>query len=234
MPKKRSKRPKSRKRPEKQETTYVVVSYWPLVHLDRPEIYEDNQVERLTHFLSDYPPVDIRGCLWVGDSEEEGIRPVLLLERAQEVRDHLVHWSEKKPADWFRVFVDLIPGDPENKYVVMIYPNVQRSVERFKVACVMYHETIPDPDAKYHVLFQYLKFVSLPNPQTFPTIRHRLGSDVTIGFLDINEIDPEHPEATDFSKVAYIDNIPRDNTVTPTVKEFLKELSEPPDVLDNP
>jgi hypothetical protein len=106
----------------------LVISYVPLltnepfrVEADSDEIIETigSSMDLASNFAS------AKGCAWV---KNDGVpSPILILDKGDDVVEHLISWSEGKPEEWFNlVAVEMVDGG----YNVVLMPRVGKSIER--------------------------------------------------------------------------------------------------------
>ena len=199
----------------RKEETYFVVSYMPLLQftdenerfLELPNQNADPAnaeavAAKLTNKLDQVPNVEVRACVWMYDHLDSKFYPVFLIDNAHEVADHLVKWAENDPAAWFSLFAEKID---EERYVIMLFPNLDQSIKRFKLACLQYLEIIPSTNAKYTMIFRPLEFISQHNT-TFERVV--LSDEMMIGFLDTTDFNKE-AGTLNMEKIKYIGPIKR-------------------------
>src|SRR5262249_31714028 len=61
-------------------------------------------------------------CLWLESAGQP--RPVLVLDQAKAIADHLTEWAEGDPASWFR----LVIAEHGGRYAIPILPRLHRSL----------------------------------------------------------------------------------------------------------
>lgn len=109
----------------------------------------------------------------------------------------------------------------KKKYAIALIPNIQRSVERWKIAYQL-QTGFPPPtkDTEFQAFFQPVEFSS-QNGDTFNKIKHQMQPITEVGFLDPKDfqMDSElNPNAINF-----IQNIPTTNSDNFCI-DFLKQL----------
>jgi len=164
----------------------TVISYIPLLTGRAGEILspEDFNEDR----FKDCHPGNVEACLWAQISEEEGVVPVFVLDRAHEVADHLVEWAENDLDRWFALCFQ----ERGDLYTALLMPNIDESIRRFKQAQMIINRSKPPEDAKYTAIFHPLKFTS-QSENTFKKVRDRIRDRSNVGFLDITDIDKDNP-----------------------------------------
>lgn len=221
---------------------YIVVSYVPLLNATKRILKTPSEqytpehatkiAEEIGGTLENTPHVPVRACLWLQDntSEKPEFHPVFLIDNAMEVLDHLKYWCENDPATWFHLYLEKVD---DNRYIVLLFPNLDKSIERFKLACLVYTDVVPQSEADYTLIFKPLEFLS-QSATMFDNVKEHLGEELKIGFLNANEFDQSAPEAC-LDKVQYIGPISRvrkDNAkdknsyIPPYVESRLKDIAE--------
>jgi hypothetical protein len=107
----------------------------------------------LERLLSHLPSGEAHACLW---TESAGhVSPVLVLDQAEAIAEHLIEWAEGDPGSWFRLAI----GEHQGLYALALLPNLARSCERFKLARRL--AGLPAPDGvEYCHVYRPLHFVS--------------------------------------------------------------------------
>lgn len=198
---------------------YVVVSYWPLVDISKPKLFTKGAVQDLQDYLDSTPNVDIIGCLWLMDNDNP--IPILVVKRAKELREHMLTWCEKDPGKWFRFCIQ----EAGEKYILIIYPDIERSIERFKSACLYIHNFLPADDAKYQVICSPLRFFG-SSIDNYNAIKNQLSSNITIGFIDADNVDLTDPSSIDISEIHYLTNLKRVNTPDEAIVQLMNQLMD--------
>jgi len=167
----------------------LVVSYVPGLDLDEPK-FLNAKPEEIKKHLPEMPDANIEGCVWFG-TEEQGIMPGFIIEKAEEVRNHITRWSENKPKEYFYVSYY---HDQEN-YAIGLFPNLEASKERNRLAYKILHmKDLPD-DTEYVFLFVPWLFLS-PKPGQFPMVVKEIEKKkkLSVAFVEKSTFDPQHPE----------------------------------------
>jgi len=154
--KSRKKRKRSVAQQKHKGPVVLHISYWPLL-TGEPGLQLDvnsEQIQGMVDKLNEYDAGGADGCLWAIENDQPV--PVLILDRAKEVADHIQYWSEQRPSDWFNIYVK----DRSNKYAVVLAPNLKKSLDRLRVATMMVHETTFPPGTEFITLFRPLSFVT--------------------------------------------------------------------------
>ena len=156
----------------------VLVSYIPLLRGSPGKLVDPAEVAPLLD--TDAGHVD--AIAWAAGDDGE-LSPVLAMDRANDVFDHLVEWSEGAPATWFKLVVD----ESDDEYAMALVPDAQRSLDRFLLAWSLLAGTdVPSAD-EVRVLFQPLVFRG-PKSDVSRRALPLLRGEVTIGFLDVREL----------------------------------------------
>jgi len=224
---------------------YIVVSYVPLLTATKRILKTPSEqytpehateiAEEIGGTLEDTPSVHVKACLWLQTSEDEAPEfcPVFLIDNATEVVDHLLYWCENDVAAWFYLYLEKIDNE---RYIALLFPNLSKSIERFKLACMAYADFVPQSDADYSLVFKPLEFLS-QGATMFDSVQGHLGDELKIGFLNTDEFDQSHPE-TCLDKVRYIGPIRRirraeeegkNSYIIPYIEKRLKEIEEEDD-----
>ena len=161
----------------KNNTTIICLSYWPLffregmagVELDAKTI---TQYQKEMQHGQDNSHAT--GCAWMQDNDT--IHPALLFEQADAIHQHLLKWSENKPADWFTL--DIITKD--DTYALALMPQFEKTVKRFRLAYLIQNEKIL-PRTNINIMFCPLTFSS-QGTSVINQVRHRIPPKCTIGF----------------------------------------------------
>jgi hypothetical protein len=177
---------------------HLIVSYVPLAMGIAGETLEMTKgvPEKLTEWLSSHPTGNAFGVLWMLDDDVP--MPVLILERAQEIFEHLVAWTEESPSRWF----DLAITVSRDRYALVLFPRLEKSVKRFEMAYEIRNGRKPD-SSQYQIVFHPLFFISNPGATAFSALRDRIGKTCKVGFLDKADVSDD-PSKTDFSKISHV------------------------------
>ena len=180
---------------------YIVVSYVPLLS-PTVRIMQDPSVqyaaatkettEEIGHAIEQTPDAHVKACVWMIDqsSGKKEFYPVFLLDNANEVLDHLLYWTENDVRSWFSLYLEKID---DNRYVAMLFPNLSKSIQRFKLSCLQHSEYIPESGADYTLIFKPLEFLSQV-ATVFDKVNAQLTDEIKLGFLNTADFDQDHPE----------------------------------------
>lgn len=188
---------------------FVVVSYVPLFR-EQGQITFNPGNEKTTKTFDKIDKlsndIHIKGCLWMNNGKNKNI-PVLILDNAKEVYEHLVEWSENEPENWFTCYIKR----HDDIYYVILYPNIERSIERCKILTQL-NTGYPVLDKDINILFKPLVFES-KTLNLFKNFEKQINKQkkFIIGFLNSSDIDENNIELTDKEEIMYIKNIKTPN-----------------------
>jgi hypothetical protein len=129
-----------------------VVSYVPLL---RGEAGISLEVGRAIEIFRSVPTDagHVEAVVWAGD-DDGSPWPILVLDRADEVFEHLVEWAEGSPAARFKVAWTT----HGNNYALALMPRIDRSVDRYKIARRLISGEDGRGDASFRIVFRPLRF----------------------------------------------------------------------------
>lgn len=213
----------------------VLISYWPLLNYTKQQPTTAVEGLQTAAWLKTILPPDVyvRACLWTRD--KNGHQPVLILERAQEIADHLLGWTVRQQSEWF----DLIVTDNEVSYCVALFPRLKKSIDRWELNQSLYTGKQPSPEQRqYNIIFCPLAF-NAPLSSTYQTIRGNISKQTSmyLGLLDSKEIAGRDPLTVDHEKIINLGEFrlytnPKDASIdcSAWVEEYLK----PPELPNAP
>jgi hypothetical protein len=180
---------------------YLVISFIPLLRATPGQILEmgGDDLERILDTASDLGHV--HAIIW-GLDDAGASWPVLVIDRAREIVDHLLEWSESNPAEWFEIHVE----ESSSEYTLALVPRMDMSIERFRAARLLFAGEVLPPDARFRVISCPIVF-SGPRTPTTPVL-DQLPDPMQIGFLDRARL-PERLEDLDAGHVIRIGAIGR-------------------------
>ena len=155
----------------------VCVSYWPLLQAQAGSTmpFSKASVESL---LRSIVIPDICGCAWI--STDHGPEPILIIERkAKQITEHLLNWCDHKPSDWFSLHL----VRHRRSYALAVWPDIEKSIRRFRVAYLVKNEKLLPPSITIHVIFKPLSFISGANPDCLELF-DQLGAETRVGLTD--------------------------------------------------
>lgn len=182
-------------------THRILIGYWPLIHYsdfvktpgEQIELGEENGIKEILEKLYAIDTPQIQGVLWAHhpfedaeSPEDNDVIPIFIIDRANEIVDHLEQWMENDN-DRFSLHFE----GRDNGYAIVLFPNPLKSVDRWKQARLTYHEEFV-MDKEFTVLFQTLG-VCCPNGKTYELIKDKLKSPVRLGFIDSKDVSLENP-----------------------------------------
>ena len=174
--KKRRRRTKAPK-PE----THLVVSYVPLL---RGQAGATIPIERAADALESILNTDaghVQAVVWAQD-DSGAPWPILVLEHAAEVFEHLVEWADGSPSTWFKLAWNAV----SDEYALALVPKVEKSVERYRIARRLLGEDVPS-DARFQIVFRPVQFRGPASPVAQWMLR-RLHAAARVGFLPRAEL----------------------------------------------
>lgn len=189
------------------DKTYLVISYFPLFDpRDQPGVLPGKHVdlkdeEDVKRIFGDLPSGHghVEACLWVIDDDKPC--PIFVLESAQAIYDHMEMWSEDEVEDWFELAI----GEHNDRYGIVLMPNIQKSIDRYRLARkLFYGEDIP-ADAKFNLLFDTIRFTS-QSAGLLASLKDKIGDSMKLMFLDSDHLCRENPEETDWEKAIEVGN----------------------------
>jgi hypothetical protein len=174
--------------------TAVVVSYIPLLTGESGRITsaDDPGIMELLRQVDNCPSGHVEGCLWLPSrtsrTRKLDMMPVFMMDQAHAVADHLCEWAEGKLGEWFSLCLTERMG----RYLAVLFPDINRSMIRFKFAPVAsYQEIVTAKDCQ--VLFRPLCFVSVTGHGFDLDLKGRIPDSSEIGFVDTRDVDPIEP-----------------------------------------
>ena len=188
--------------------TMIVVSYFPLLRGVAGQTIDVNE------FAKDFVGLErhnvaSHACLWFKDEADGCPYPVLVIDKMSEVVDHMMEWSEGKPADWF----DLKIVEFNGRYAVVLVPKIERSIERFKLAYQL-RVGYPIPTtAKFQVVFDSLGFVSESISESFKMFQKMAGKSIKLAVVDRESINRDNPAELEMDSVRVIGEFSVDQSI---------------------
>lgn len=176
----------------------MIVSYMPLLTGEpgRTISADDPELSEMLRQADECPGGHIEACLWAADGEH--VTPVFIMDKAHAIADHLSEWSEERPGEWFA----LCFAEREGRYAAILFPNINQSVARFRVARLhCYEEIVTAKD--YQVLFRPLCLVSSLQ-HIFSQVRCRIPEQSSVGFLDAGDVDRGNPLDVDAERIKMV------------------------------
>lgn len=206
--------------------SYVVVSYFPLLTGEAGRTIDlKPDGDGLGPFLDALDALPTGGaecCLWV--RRDDGLSPVFVMKRADDIHGHLVTWAEDDPPGWF----SLVLMQKNGKYLMSLTPDVRKSIERFNLARQLTTGFPVPKDARHNLLFRTLHFVS-GSANLFDRIRSSLGDSMSVGLMDSSFMDIDNPQSMDPEKIRWLGPFPVSDgaEMRSYFENMLDEASEP-------
>lgn len=182
--------------PEASKKAVVLISYFPLfspwLEYDYAgREYSVDDLESIINKMDENNSGVVHGCMWVYD--ENGPQPIMIVDRAKELADHLIQWAEQEPSEWFEIAVN----SKDDKYAIVLMPNIQRSINRWKFAHFARHGE--DVDYKFNVLFDPIHFVSSQSHTFFSKVKSEFESKdkSDLYFLDAKDVEDDMKKSAD-------------------------------------
>lgn len=158
---------------------FFLVSYVPGLSGEAGETIDEERVMEIGRQI-DEADNSIDGVVWVGGPD--GPAAVLLRRDGVECASHLKRWAEGKPEDWFTVAL----AESGELYGLVLMPNVQEGVRRFRVAYQLRTGYPLPEDTDFRVLFKPLTFVSRPG-HVFGQVRPALGDRIRVLMMNVSD-----------------------------------------------
>lgn len=164
--------------------TYLCIGYVPLFYVDQERDFvapDDDQElhDFMKERVSRAPIIGISACLY-GKYMGRSV-PILACNRAREVIEHLMAYSQGSPRDYFRLFVDRYKGG----YYLVMQPIVEKAMDRFRESQKLRGRDLAE-DIVIQVLFKHLAFFS-QKPGSFEKIEG--SKSLHVGFIDEKDLD---------------------------------------------
>lgn len=137
--------------------------------------------------------------VWCG-GEQCGTFPLFVMSRAKEIYEHILFWSDNSPGQWF----SLVAGDTPSGYIVVLWPDTQRSYQRWKFRASVEHSiVVPDNPQIFAVPLLFTG----PLGGNWERAKPYLGTTASVGFVDTDDFDIRSPTSS-FDKWYELRNIP--------------------------
>lgn len=172
----------------------IVVSYVPLLYgtaegpVSRPNGTRLDPKSVLGMAVASMPSGAAQGCTWVLDNGL--IAPVLVMENAVRIREHLDWWSEGKPHEWF----DLQIAEAKGSFSIAAMPRLKKSVEREAMRAARRGLQVSGTVSEYHVVHRPLHYVSATNRVSYDQVRKLIRQTSSFGLVDPKELDSGFPD----------------------------------------
>lgn len=183
---------------------YLIVSYVPMLWPQESNI-EPKTIEKA---ISNSPTGELSGCAWILRNGK--LSPVFVLEEADKIVEHLKFWSEGKPEEWFKFHFKR----DGLKYYVALVPEVQRTLDRFKMSYQLRTGYPLPKEFPIRVVFKYLHFAAQREGI------YMMDSETEILYIDSKKIDPNNVEKS----IADAESLGKFRVVNDS--EFLQEAAQ--------
>lgn len=172
----------------------IIFSYFPLLGGEAGQAFMGDEstafVEGILKKIDVLPNGNSDGCLWY--VEDDHAHPVFILDKCDEILEHLRLWAEGEPEKWFSFHI----LQKKNAYVLALVPDLQKTSERWKIAFQLRYGYPPVPSNKEIILFKPIHFISESgNSPAFQTAKRFLGKTTKVGFIESSEVNRENPKA---------------------------------------
>ena len=161
----------------------MVYGYIPLLDVNT---YFEHQLPR---DKIDYTAGEPKGLIWVLCNGL--LSPVLVLDDAKMVYDHLLEWSGQKPSEWFKLYRSKVRTEKENLFVVGLYPDIHKIADKIS--------KIFNIDSISKVMFKPVYIISNETDLHVQFIEQK-SKIATAMFLDVKYVD-DH-ENIDINKIS--------------------------------
>lgn len=171
--------PQNEQKPEK----IIVVSYIPLFYASLPAV-TDADTDTIEHLLNKYGQHSyVNACAWVAD--EKTPEPVFIMERAEEIYEHLMFWSGDKPEAWFKFFLKF----KESGYNTILFPDVKKSIYRLKYGRQEYFGDSDNLDTDNYYVITLPLTADIEQSGLIDKVKPIIEGNSTtrLGFLDIGD-----------------------------------------------
>lgn len=166
-----------RQRRSRQAVTHFVISYVPLLRGEAGATIEPERAAEVIGPIFDTDAGHVDAVVWAHD--DRGLPwPIFVLDRAEEVFEHLIEWAEGSPSNWFRL-VWAARGD---EYALALVPRAERSLERYRLARRLTTGKDVPADARFEIVFRPVLFRGPKSPISTDMLS-RLPKQVRVGFL---------------------------------------------------
>jgi len=124
--------------------------------------------------------VHVRGVAWMADNQLTQVMPTFILEQAEAVFKHLEHWCE---GDYSRFKLHAVQKD--NGYAIALIPSVEKSIQRFRLARLAYHDEVIGSD-NFKVYYQFLG--TYCDSDRLASVLDKIPNQVYVGFVEMADM----------------------------------------------
>jgi len=189
-----------------EKPTYLVLSYFPLLDAVA-EGYNPGDALTIDEFQSklfkhydDEGLSKIEACMWIIDDKGD-LCPVFSINKAHEIYQHLVAWSEADHEDWFELQIKKY----DNRYGIILISKPEKSIERWKMARMVNHEEFVI-NCDFKVLTEPLQFVSSEGgTATYDQVKDKIGESLQIYFIEHDTLMQYSDDPSKVGDEAFID-----------------------------
>lgn len=180
--------------PKKDPDSFLIIGYSPLLYgnattLDLTEESLKDVVSKIEEYNC-----QAKACLWA-IRDDKSKMPVFMIPKLKEVVEHLKWYTANSVEKWFSIAI----SDNGNRYSIVLMPNLDLAVERYKVNYGLTTGKEFPKDPKFTFIFNPIKFMS-ENMGSYNSVKGDIGSEIYLGFIDNDDVDTTKPD--------FINNIP--------------------------
>jgi hypothetical protein len=200
----------------------ILRSYSPLCpgRASAVEALDPGEVGRLVQEQERYPSGQAQACIWLDYQGQP--TPVLVLEQGRDIAAHLLAWSDGNPSEWFKLHV-VVVGE---RYAIALMPDLEQVVERWRLAYLEKHGSLPAPDTRFSVFFRPLYFTA-EGGGVYEQVKGRLGASSYLGLLDTSQFDPANPGTVDAGALTFLGPFALGNDPSRHLAWLFSSLIEP-------
>jgi hypothetical protein len=164
---------------------YLIVSYMPRLVADPRRLLTREDLVKLLPEWEKQSGGEAMACLW--GAKDGHAHPILMINHAQSLIDHLTTWAEGVPQRWFNLHIYY--SAKYDRYAVALIPKLEMSIERHKLQHKLNTGADLPKNATFSLLFMPIKFTSRPKPATFLKLRHMIDKKATLAFVEGEGLD---------------------------------------------
>ena len=189
-----------------------MISYFPLIDIsdyvpgETIDGSDSDAVKDLQRrFMDDHPSGRADGVIWsyypfdINSVEEAtAVIPIFMMDKANEIADHLNKWSENEMERRFDLYICV----RSEGYAIILIPNIAESIRRWKAARLIYHEEFVEL-TNFEVIFSPLGAVC-PQRTVYEQVKGLINNPTLIGFVDNTHINVDNPTDLDSALVKIV------------------------------
>ena len=172
------------------QTKMAFISYIPYLNRDNEtcgKVFDCGQelLDKINFKETEAAYTSANGCAWVMDGDKVGV--VLFLKDAARLVKDMKTWADNQPQVFFRAII----GQVGDKYGIVIVPDLEMSLTRFRLS----HQAITGNKLEIkdiNLYFSAVGFVSKPGAIMYEKMKDKIGKELPIAFLDVSESEFEH------------------------------------------